>query len=72
MYVFISEKKTKIVVALRNPKDMVVSFYHHHKGISIHDYNGKFPDYLQLFVEGKCKNKPYTNLKALKKSNKTD
>lgn len=47
------EKKTKIVLALRNPKDMVVSFFHHHKGMNLHQYEGKFPDYLQLFLEGK-------------------
>ena len=53
---YISEKKTKIVLALRNPKDVAVSFYHHHKGMESHKYDGKFADYFQLFIEGKCKN----------------
>ena len=56
IFVFVSEKKTKIVLALRNPKDVAVSFYHHHKGIQPYKYNGKFTDFCQLFIEGKCKN----------------
>lgn len=48
----LKEKKTKIVLALRNLKDLAVSFYHHHKGITFYDYNGKFEDYLPLLLKG--------------------
>lgn len=46
------EKKTKIILLLRNPKDTVVSFYHHHRGVKLYDYDGKFSDYLKLFMQG--------------------
>ena len=52
---FLLEKGTKIVLVLRNPKDMSVSYYHHHSGINLYDYNGKFEDYLPLFMKGERK-----------------
>ena len=53
--VYISEKKTKIVLALRNPKDVCVSFYHHHKGMRFYNYDGEFNDYVPTFLAGECK-----------------
>ena len=50
----LKEKKTKTVVVLRNPKDVAVSFYYHYKGLNVHKYDGKFSDFLPLFMEGKC------------------
>lgn len=49
------EKKTKIVLVLRNPKDLVVSLYYHHTGMTNYYYNGTFSDHLKLFMEGKRK-----------------
>lgn len=46
-------KKTKIILVLRNPKDVAVSFYYHHKGMTSYDYEGVFSDHLKLFMEGK-------------------
>lgn len=46
------EKKTKIVLSLRNPKDVFVSFYHHHKGLKFFNYDGTFEDYLPTIVAG--------------------
>ncbi|KAK3588698.1 hypothetical protein CHS0354_028908 [Potamilus streckersoni] len=47
------EKKCKIVLILRNPRDLAVSYYHHCKGISCYEYDGMFENFLPLFLEGK-------------------
>ncbi|KAK3601961.1 hypothetical protein CHS0354_030680 [Potamilus streckersoni] len=48
------EKRCKIVLILRNPKDVAVSFYHHHSGIvNVYHYEGKWENYLSLFNNGK-------------------
>nr|KAG5703855.1 hypothetical protein BaRGS_031489 [Batillaria attramentaria] len=45
--------KTKLVLVLRNPKDVAVSFYNHHMKLEkYYQYKGKFSDWLQLFLEG--------------------
>lgn len=46
------EKRLKMVLLLRNPKDVVVSFYVHTKGIRPYEYDGKFENYLQMFMRG--------------------
>ena len=51
----IQEKQIKVIWAIRNPKDVAVSFYYHHKGVREHNYNGKFENYLPLFLKGQCK-----------------
>jgi Sulfotransferase domain len=46
---------SRYIFIARNPKDCVVSFFHHTKGFVKH-YNfseGKFEDFFQLFLEGK-------------------
>ncbi|XP_059146857.1 uncharacterized protein LOC131934755 [Physella acuta] len=49
----LSEKKTKIILTYRNPKDTAVSFYHHHVSIPIiYHYNGKFQDWFPLYMDG--------------------
>ena len=48
--------RTKIVLVQRNPKDVAVSFYHHHKKlVGIFDYNGTWSEWLPLFLEGNGK-----------------
>ena len=46
------EKKIKTIFICRNPKDVVVSFYNHSKGLNIYEYDGKFENYLQMFMRG--------------------
>ncbi|CAG5129585.1 unnamed protein product [Candidula unifasciata] len=49
----VTEKKTKIVFTVRNPKDTAVSYYNHH--ISLFQgqrYNGPFNKWFPLFMEG--------------------
>ena len=45
----------KYVCVVRNPKDCVVSFFHHTRGfVSHYNFaNGSFDDYFDLFVRGK-------------------
>ncbi|XP_067673518.1 sulfotransferase 1B1-like [Haliotis asinina] len=47
------EKKIKIVMAVRNPKDVAVSFYHHHKQFDEYEYKGQFTDYVPMYLDGK-------------------
>ena len=44
-------EKSKVVTCLRNPKDTVVSYYHHEKLIRGHGYSGDFPTYFDLFMD---------------------
>lgn len=48
----ILKKKVKCVFLYRNPKDVVVSLYHHTKGINMFEYNGKFENFVQMFMRG--------------------
>ncbi|KAL3886113.1 hypothetical protein ACJMK2_026162 [Sinanodonta woodiana] len=47
------EQKCKIVLILRDPRDVAVSLYHHCKGILKYEYDGIFENFLPLFLEGK-------------------
>ncbi|XP_067672436.1 sulfotransferase 1B1-like [Haliotis asinina] len=50
----VQEKKCKIIFLARNPKDVAVSFYHHHKNLPMYyHYHGTWDHYLPLFLEGK-------------------
>ena len=42
--------KSKVVLCMRNPKDTVVSFYHHEQLLKMHSYVGDFPTYFDLFM----------------------
>ena len=44
-------EKSKAVICLRNPKDTVVSYYHHEKLITVHGYTGDFSTYFDLFMD---------------------
>ncbi|KAH3739252.1 sulfotransferase 1B1-like [Dreissena polymorpha] len=49
----LDEKKTKIVLVLRNLKDAAVSLYYHTLNMHLFNYSGKFKNFLPLFIEGK-------------------
>lgn len=51
----IFEKRLKIIHVLRNPKDMLVSFYNHVKGINCYGYNGKWENFFKLFLKNERK-----------------
>ncbi|CAK5064061.1 unnamed protein product [Meloidogyne enterolobii] len=45
---------SKYIFACRNPKDCLVSYYHHNKNFKIYDWaDGNFDQFFQLFIEGK-------------------
>ncbi|XP_074471524.1 sulfotransferase family 5A, member 1 [Sebastes fasciatus] len=44
--------KAKVIYVSRNPKDLVVSFYHFHKMANFLPEAGSFPDFLNRFLEG--------------------
>ena len=52
-------EKSKVVICLRNPKDTVVSFYHHEKLLKSHGYTGDFPTYFNLFMDNLVMYSPY-------------
>lgn len=37
---------------MRNPKDMLVSYYHHCRLVQIHGYTGTFEEFVQTFLDG--------------------
>ncbi|XP_048732222.2 sulfotransferase 1B1-like isoform X2 [Ostrea edulis] len=47
------DKKCKIVYVIRNPKDIAVSFYNHHKKLLEYEFNGPWEGYVKRFIQGK-------------------
>eukprot|EP00112_Aurelia_sp_Birch-Aquarium-sp1_P019643 Seg4902.2 transcript_id=Seg4902.2/GoldUCD/mRNA.D3Y31 product="Sulfotransferase 1C4" protein_id=Seg4902.2/GoldUCD/D3Y31 len=43
--------KCKVVLCIRNPKDTVVSYFHHEKLIKVHGFDGDFESYFNLFMD---------------------
>ena len=37
----------------RNPKDVIVSYYHHHRLIKLHDFTGSLDEFAQYFMDDK-------------------
>ena len=48
--------KVKVIVVVRNPKDTVVSLYHHAKSKPEFGYTGDFAAFLDIFLAGKAEN----------------
>jgi len=46
------KKQCKIIYVMRNPKDLAVSYYNHHKGLVDYGYNAEWKDYLPRFING--------------------
>ena len=51
--------KSKVVLCLRNPKDTVVSYFHHQKLLLLHGYTGDFPSFFDLFMDNLLFYSPY-------------
>lgn len=43
--------QNKIIFLVRNPKDVVVSYYKHTFGLYHKEYNGTFPSFFEMFME---------------------
>jgi len=48
-------EKSKVVICLRNPKDTVVSYYHHEKRVNIYGYTGDFQTFFADFMENRIR-----------------
>ncbi|KAK3773070.1 hypothetical protein RRG08_016174 [Elysia crispata] len=49
----VSTYKNKIILTMRNPKDVAVSLYNHHINLTeMYNYHGEFHDWFELFLEG--------------------
>lgn len=48
-------KEGKIILVVRNPKDVIVSNYRQTYGLKVLGYEGSFPSFFESFLEGKGK-----------------
>ena len=51
--------KAKVVYVVRNPMDVLVSYYHHHKLINGHGYIGDLPSFAQRFMRNEIMQGPF-------------
>ncbi|CAA9998126.1 unnamed protein product [Nesidiocoris tenuis] len=49
----------KVFYVARNPKDVVVSYYHHNRHVKLHDYTGDFETYWNYFKNDLLVFSPY-------------
>ena len=49
------KRRCKIIYTVRNPKDVAVSFYHHHRNILTYEYEGTWDSYVDRFLTGNRK-----------------
>lgn len=49
----------QVVYMARNPKDVIVSFYFHHKLIRVHDYQGTLEEFVQYFTNNQIIYTPF-------------
>jgi len=52
-------KKCKVVYVARNPKDVVISYYHHHRMTRKTEASIKFEEFLPYFLKGLLEEDPY-------------
>nr|CAH0106923.1 unnamed protein product [Daphnia galeata] len=50
---------TKVVYVARNPKDVIVSYYYHHKLIKLHGYIGTLDDFAEYFMNDEVAYAPF-------------
>ncbi|RXG57490.1 Sulfotransferase 1A4 [Armadillidium vulgare] len=55
----ITDFSAPVIFVVRNPKDVVVSFYYHSLVVKVHEYNGDFDTFLDLFLKGDVLFGPY-------------
>ncbi|KAF2368087.1 Sulfotransferase domain [Trinorchestia longiramus] len=51
----------KAVFVARNPKDLVASYLHHHRLMTIHDFHGSDAEFVDYFCNGQLLYGPYEN-----------
>jgi len=51
--------RAKVVYVVRNPKDVIVSYYHHHKLINGHGYTGDLPTFARRFMRNEVMQGPF-------------
>lgn len=49
----------KVIYVARNPKDAMVSFYHHHKLIKAHGYVGDLPTFAKRMTKDQLMGNPF-------------
>ena len=49
----------KVVYVARNPRDVIVSFYHHNKLIKLFDFVGDLPEFARWFIRDKVFRSPF-------------